>query len=149
MHYIIFLSFLSLFYLFSLDRNIIGDIGAAKLANAMTKNSSVLHLIMFLNDDMDEMKPSEIDDYTASCIAIKRECTANKVFKDDRNNLFKHCAVLAEVVVVKRTITMFIARSILAALAGGEKFTAKLYNQLDDLVFDNAAFDDREKNKLN
>jgi hypothetical protein len=127
----------------------IGDIGAAKLANAMTKNNSVLHLITFLNDDMDEMQPSEIDNYTASYIAswiaIKQECTANKVFKDDRNKLFEHCAVLAEVVVVKRTITMFIARSILAELAGGEKFTAELYKQLDDLVFDNVVFDDREK----
>ncbi len=48
-----------------------------------------------------------------------RECVANIVFAGDFPELLRHCAVLAEVVVVKRTVTMFVARGILAALARG------------------------------
>lgn len=73
---------------------------------------------------------------TAIFHIIDQECAANEIFKNDRNNLLVHCAVLAEVVVLKRTMTMFVARGILAALAGGEKFITGLNDQLDNLVYD-------------
>ena len=75
---------------------------------------------------------------------IERECAANEVFAGDRPELLRHCAVLAEVVVVKRAMTMFVARGILAVLAGDGKFMVGLSEQLDDLVYNHASFVARE-----
>jgi hypothetical protein len=64
---------------------------------------------------------------------IRREFMVN--MRTDKNALLQHCAVIADVVLVQRSMTLSVARMVLAALAP-EKCHANLIRKLDCLMFD-------------